>query len=358
MLVMPTRSPHGHGQSGQVEKICRRIFRHLLQRGESCRQHIAEDMALSAASATNYSRWLDSFDFLETRSVKVATSKRPVEWMRLNPDKTVSIAITVTSRLVISDLVSADGERIWHTERVLQERCQHELMQVLEEMVDSCLVQARKMGQRCAFAGMSISGTVGYGIIFSMNGIPDWQPCTPTNLLPAFSNIQNSEIWTRIQCKMVGFSQQQPRGDLLGYFEWDGTHLRMASMRDGVVLDGRNGTVNARLHQPVKKDGPLCYCGRRGCFVALLESGEAQREQVNDIIENLTDSAEMDIAAVEWRGDGAPLQMRPGGRTELINLEPGEDFSFAGLRLLCTEEALVQAVLTARASPGGAMGKS
>ena len=347
-LSMPNGSPHSNGHSGQVEEVCRRIFRHLLHRGETCRQHIAEDVVLSAASATNYSRWLSANDFLETRSVKVATSKRPVEWMRLNPDRAISVAVALTPKLVRADLVSAAGASIWHVERELTERCQHELMQALGEVVGVCQEQARKLGRQCGFAGMSISGTVGYGIIFSFDGIPDWRPCTPTDLLREFEHFERTRIWTCIQCKIVGFVHSLGRGNSIGYFEWDGSRLRMASMRDGTVIDGRNGTVNAQLHQPVKHQGAMCYCGRRGCFVALLEHGEAKRKHVNGVIENLTGTAEMDVAGVEWRGDGEPPQMRPGSATELIAVEPAQDFSRAGLRLLCTEETLLHEVQVAR----------
>ncbi len=345
---MPNGSPHSNGQAGQVEEVCRRIFRHLLHRKETCRQHIAEEVALSPASATNYSRWLSANDFLETRSVKVATSKRPVEWMRLNPERVVSVAVSITPTLVRADLVSAEAASIWHREAGLRERCQHELMQALGTVVGACLERARKLGQRCSFAGISVTGTVGYGIIFSFDGIADWRPCTPTELLREFEIFTKKEIWTCLQCKIVGFKHSLGRGDSVGYFEWDGRRLRMASMLDGTVRDGRNGTVNAQLHRPVEREGPVCYCGRRGCFVALLEHGEAKREHVDGVIESLTGTAGMDVAAVEWRGDGEAPQRRPGSRTELIAVEPVQDFSRAGLRLLCAEETLLQAVREVR----------
>jgi predicted NBD/HSP70 family sugar kinase len=341
---MASASPQNNGQSAQVEDVCRRIFRHLLQHGESCRQQISAEIGLSPASATNYCRWLSASGYLQSRAVKGATSKRPVEWMRLNPGKLVSVAVAITSKLVRADLIAADGSSIWHQEKTLENRCQHELMQAMEAVVAGALARAAKLDHRCDFAGVSVLGTIGYGIIFSFDGIKDWRPCTPTDLLPAFEQIEAAEVWTRIQCKMVGFAHPRRPNESLGYFQWDGSRLRMASMRNGVVVDGRNGTVSARLHQPVKRQGRVCYCGRKGCFVALLEHGEALQEHVTGVIDHITHEDEMKEAAIEWRGEGEPQQEVSKGSTKLVHVERNEDFAGIGLRLLCAEEALLDAV--------------
>jgi predicted NBD/HSP70 family sugar kinase len=355
---MPNGSPHSNGQSSQVEEVCRKIFRHLLQHEESCRQHIATELGLSPASATNYSRWLSTCGFLESRSVKGNTSKRPVEWMWLNPSRVASIAVAVTAKAIRAELVSADGKAVWSTERNLENRCQHELMQALDAVVEACVQRGKKNGNPPCFAGLSVSGTIGYGIVFSFDGIKEWRPCTPTELLPAFRQIPQSEVWTRIQCKLVGFAHSQSRGKSMGYFEWDGTRLRMATMHDWTVIDGRNGTVSARLHQPVKRQGPLCYCGRRGCFVALLEHGEACREHVNGVIGHVAREDAIEVAAIEWKGEGEPDQAHFDGPTELVAVERAQDFSLGGLRMLCAEEALLQTVRTQRGEDRSSTGES
>lgn len=341
---MPNGSPHVKGQSAQVEEVCRRIFRHLLQQGESCRQNIAGEVPLSPASATNYTRWLSAKHYLTCRSVKGTRSKRPVEWMRLSGRKTTSIAVAVSSRMVAAELVAANGESLWGLERSLREPRQLPLMQALNHVVQACAERARQMGSRCGFAGISVSGTVGYGIIFSVDGIADWRPCIPTELLPAFEKIDDAEVWTRIQCKIEGFAHDSGRGGALGYFEWDGGRLRMATMGDGIVIEGRNGTVSSRLHQPVTRKGAVCYCGTTGCFVALLESGEANCDLVREVIGRLTREDGMEAAAVEWRAESTGFRSREGDGTELVQVKDPQAYLLAGLRLLCAEKSLIQAV--------------
>lgn len=352
---MPHGSPHSQNQVAQVEEVCRRVFRHLLMRDESCRQHIAAHVSLSPASATNYTRWLSGRGYLASRSVKAETSKRPVEWIRLAPEKAAAVIVAISSAAVYAELVAADGKRVWQVERPVEEKRQTEVMQAINCVVEACCDRAREEGHCCGFTGISVSGTVGYGIIFSLDGVDDWRPCTPTELLPAFEEISAAEVWTRIQCKLTGFAHSRACQNSLGYFEWDGGLLRMASMKEGTVIDGRNGTVSARLHQPVGRQGSLCYCGRRGCFIGLLEHGEARREDVHGVIEKLTREDDMTAAAVEWRGEGDPLKASDERGTELVAVDAPVEFALKGLRLLAAEEALVQAVRADRAdaSAGG-----
>lgn len=341
---MPRGLPHSSSQSAHFEEVCRRIFRHLLQRKESCRQYISSHVILSAASATNYTRWLSEHGFLDSRSVKGSSSKRPVEWIRLRADRVVSIALSVSSKSVRAELVDGCGGRIWSVERPLQDHCQTEVMQAMSAVVESCLAQAEEREKHCGFAGLSVSGTVGYGIVFSLDGIHDWRPCIPTDLLAPFANLPKAEVWTRIQCKLEGFAEGRLENRSLGYFEWDGGRFRMATMRNGSVVDGRNGTVSSRLHQSVEKEGSLCYCGRANCFVALLETGEARCDHVRSVLESLTREDGMEAAAVEWRAEGEPLASGPDDATDLVAVDEPQNFALIGLRHLCTEEALLHAV--------------
>jgi len=341
---MPSGFPHSSRQSAQFEEVCRRIFRHLLQRKESCRQFLSNEIVLSAASATNYTRWLAENGYLSSRSVKGRSSKRPVEWVRLSPARTLSIGLAISSRSVRAEIVDGCGGPLWSTEKPLHERRQVEVMEAINQVVQDCLEQAEERGQSCRSVGLSVSGTVGYGIVFSLDGVDDWRPCTPTDLLPAFKRLPKATVWTRIQCKLEGFAQSREVPRSLGYFEWDGGRLRMATMKNGVVIDGRNGTVSARLHQQVEKNGPLCYCGSRGCFVALLEKGEARCAHVRHVLGYLTGEDAIEAAAVEWRAEGEPLKAFPGDVTELVAVDDPPQMAWAGLRLLCAEEALLQAV--------------
>ena len=214
--------------------------------------------------------------------------------------------------------------------------------QALGEVVGVCQEQARKLGRQCGFAGMSISGTVGYGIIFSFDGIPDWRPCTPTDLLREFEHFERTRIWTCIQCKITGFVHSLGRGNSIGYFEWDGSRLRMASMRDGTVIDGEiipwegdNPLPFAQLQRRIgrKKLGPKILAEVPVVLVAydlLEEGGEDLRGGRRDGIElrwcDVVEERAPNGGDVAGRGGALRVESSPGGGTRVEATLPLEGF--------------------------------
>jgi hypothetical protein len=144
--------------------------------------------------------------------------------------------------------------------------------------------------------------------------------------------------------KMIGLSSQEQRDDRIGYAEFLGHHsFHISSMRKGEVCLGRHGTTSSWLHESVSDDGPVCYCGRRGCLADLLQSGRLRDVRVlADAFVKFLQRIEVDALALEWQGkekDWLEGRLREAG-FRIYPIVNGRDIALHGLRIL-TAQSLV-----------------
>ncbi len=324
------------------------LARRVLLRGSCTRVELCDDTGLCAASVTNHTRWLLKQGFLTSRPIRVPSVNRSVDELRVNASRGTALAIHVRRDLVEAQVIQLDTHVLKEFSAPVAAATQAAVLSAVCAAVEKAREWAASEGYAIDLAGMSISGTVASedGVVFGVDGIPQWRSCQPQQILPTLANIPVMHVWTQVMCKMIGLSSTCRREDRVGYVEFIGRSFHVASMRAGQVRYGLHGSTSAFLHVSVRDEGPICYCGRRGCLADLLESDRPIDEHLlaDTFIEALR-QLKVDAIGLEWQGDSAWLEKRleDSGFT-VYGISDGRGMALRGLSLLTAGALLSQRI--------------
>lgn len=315
------------------------ILRNLLLHEKLSRREIGQIVSRSGGSVTRHTQWLIDREMIHARKKRVPTSFRPVEELSLVRQGTV-LALGLSSSVITAQLAECDGGlRHQWDEPVLQatQAC-------VFEALDRAVSQAYEFTDTIDVAGL---GVVGYlipdqGLIFGVEGIEGgWEPCQPGRILPSFKKVGRLFTWTDVACKARGLAGRLRNDGHLVFIEYLGKSFRIADIEAGEIHLGRYGTTSSRLHQSVVPDGPLCYCGRRGCLANYIQAGECSEELLADSLFHLLEEMKVDAVGVEWAGGAASLsdRLQAQGVAEVHAVSDGQRLCSEGLRALTIEKA-------------------
>ena len=301
---------------------------------------------LCPASITNHTRaLLESGLLLATPRRKVAV-KRPVEDLTINPAVGRHLAIRLVGREMCAELLNFAGSPISSAARTLSELTQNCFFRVLEELFDEAMESASR--ENCTFlsGGIGIDGLVAPqpGVIFSINGFPEWEPCDLTGILPRLRMIPEVRVWTRIICKTRGFAAARKCNHAIGYIEYTPGCFRFGTIQKGHPDLGYHGTASNALHRTISSASGLCYCGRRGCLAEALRHGTIAPEPLAEALHDMLQAGKVRIAGVEWHDAVLPLEQlkeKKGAEPQIYPVSnEGDEFFRQGLRGLGIESAI------------------
>ncbi len=124
--------------------------------------------------------------------------------------------------------------------------------------------------------GVGCSGPVNpvTGVVDNPHTLPGWDGC---NLIEALSAEFNLPTWLENDADVAAYGEYHfgagEKADRLVMLTF-GTGVGGAAVLKGEIYRGAGGAHPELGHLPVTNDGPLCYCGRKGC-VESLASGPA-----------------------------------------------------------------------------------
>lgn len=320
------------------------LARKVLLRRRATRSELSRDTGLCAASVTHHTRWLLRHGFLTSTPIRVPDVKRSVDQLRVNGDQGTLLAIHVHSHQIQAQVLGLDAQPLTDFLVPVEEATQREVLAAVSRATQQAKHWAAGQGRGIDFAGMSVCGTVATedSMVFGVDGVPQWQPCQPRLMLPAFEGIPALNVWTQVMSKMVGLSAAQRRDDRIAYVEFLGGSFHIASMRQGEVWLGRHGSTSSFLHESVSDSGRVCYCGRRGCLADLLESGEPVDVRIlADAFVGLLHRVDVDALGLEWQGEKDWLVRRlTEAGIQVYVIDDGRNAALHGLRIL-TAQALL-----------------
>lgn len=316
----------------------REIAGRTLVRRKITRAEIASLTGLSLASVTLHTRWLLENRFLKAHTMRVDSSKRPIEELRIDPDRGTGVAIQISADTIRAEVIAADDTILHHISQSVSSHTQRHLLEAISILAErSWDWVARNRRKENVVAGLSVPGTVAIheGIIFTLDDVDQWEPCQPYEILPAFKPFTAVHTWTQVLCKCYGLAAELRTDDRLCYVEFDGQRFRVAALKRGEEGLGRHGTSSHELHRKVADDGPLCYCGRRGCLAALLKQGESDERILGTAFCDYIASLNVDHIGWEWAK--SPEWLVPALRKQGLTVHVTQD-AYArtgeGLRLV------------------------
>ena len=144
----------------------------------------------------------------------------------------------------------------------------------VERIADAIVGITDKVGWRlsdlCGI-GIGCTGPVDpkRGTVHNPYTLPTWDGC---NLVTAFKNRFEIPIWLENDADaaaMGEFHFGAGKGAEPMVMLTFGTGIGFSVIMDGRIVRGVHGTHPELGHIPISLDGPLCYCGIRGCFESL-----------------------------------------------------------------------------------------
>ncbi len=332
--------------NSQREEAAAPILQQLLVRGPLSRNQLRECTGFSPASITNYTRALLSRGLLLSEPVAVAGSKRPVSFLRIAPDCGSAILLRTESNSLTAELLALNGEV--RAERIVayEARNQSGVLGAIGHAVAALFKRARDEQLEPLLAGLGAAGSVApeYGIVFDLQGVTDWEPCQPGEILPVLREIPSFMVWTQVSCKVAGLAVSRKNDHRLAYLDFSGNTLRLASLQNGRILLGRYGTVSALLHRTVARNGSPCYCGRRGCLVPIIENGRATEKIIVNLVRRLATELDVSVMGIEGPEATERLERQVAGRCldALVRVSEGAAYTARGLRYLAAKAALLR----------------
>jgi hypothetical protein len=316
----------------------------LLLLGSTTRRELGESTGVSLASISNQIRWLMEEGFLVTRRFRTPNAKRPTEELQIAPQRGQGAILSLRLDRVVGELLWLDSMVASRVEEPVAEASQRGVCDALGRAAAKLHAAAE---QPIAVAVLAASGCISNedGIIFTFDGLPDWEPCQPWLVLPEVRRFARVSVFTNVMCKLHGLAAALKQDDQIAYAEYERGQFQVASLRNGRPFLGYHGTRSAYLHQSVSETGPVCYCGRRGCLSQLLREGRADPAVLAKAFVRFAKAIRVRNIGLEWTGAIKPVasELQRAG-VSMHAQHSAEEMLFKGLRMLAAEAAIHQAI--------------
>lgn len=318
------------------------LLQNLLMEQTLARKDVGQRLGLSAGAVSKYVRWLVDQQLVLSEARRRPWSKRPVEDLSINPAAGQALAVLVTSRCVEAQACRLDAEPVFTQDYPVPGRNQAEVLAALSQAVTEAL--GRVDG---AFDAVSVAvdGYAANDTVFGLDGVGDWQPCQPGLMLLALEDCPVTHVHPLISCKLRGLARQLGLASRLGYVELRGGRFQIATLTDGQVVLGGQGTTSPLIHQQVSNDPARCCCGRTGCLAGHIANGTVDGGMLGEALAGILGQSGIEHVGVEVDAAGGDLLESLGRHLPgLHHVEDGEQIARQGQRLRAAGEALAKIV--------------
>jgi predicted NBD/HSP70 family sugar kinase len=244
--------------------------------GPVTRQELARRTGLSPATVSRLTRDLVRRRVLTEVPLPPSPAGRPAQGLEVHPDRGTVLGVSLLApraRVIALDLCGRPLHEVevpmsWNlgVEGVLEP-----LRKALEGL------RRRRVGPPLAGVGVAVPGQWDRerGISLQYPRIPEWKNVPLRRLL---------EDWTGVPASIIGYApaialaEYTPRSVPNG--PGDGgpknllavevaENIALGVVANGSVLEGASGNAGELGHITIDPEGPVCYCGSRGCLETL-----------------------------------------------------------------------------------------
>lgn len=254
------------------------IYHLLYQNGKLSKQEIANQLHLSLPTVTQNLVRLEKEKLIEKSGQFESSVGRRATAYAISPQARISIGVEIQKKTVNILAIDLLGDAFQEKKLVMkysnEERYYKELSESIQSFISSLDVsQEQVLGIGFAVQGLTSNDgkKITYGKILVSTGLDvevfsQYLPY-PCIFLHDAKCAATTELWVR-----------KDIGDAV--YLSIGTHLGGAIIINNQIYMGKEGHSGTVEHMTINPEGPLCYCGKRGCMEtyssvnALLESGE------------------------------------------------------------------------------------
>ncbi len=251
------------GNAQLIQRINRiKVLDYMRKYGPSARTRIAEHTNLSLSSITNITNYLLSRSLLlHGATITSKTAGRRASLIEFNASAMQIVAVNVEPDCIELALCDLDGKAI-ATERIIPEHF-HDADSVLgaiETKIRAILPQA--------------ANPVAIGI--AVNGHVEGERGIVTSSIMRWKDVRVGEFFRKrfdgLHVYVTNNSKTKARWQIKKLGEAAAENLIFLDLTSGVgIISFYGGKLNESVagelgHTTVMKDGPMCFCGNRGCL--------------------------------------------------------------------------------------------
>jgi len=255
------------------------IVRLIRSRGRVSRQQISERFGIALPTVSALVRDLQARGLVRPEGHRRSTGGRPPEVLGIEGDYGVAIGAEIRHGRVAAALVNARGEIL--SEEVGGEAVGLDAHAALAAF-DRCLktLFGALAGRRLLGVGVGVSGTVENGNLVSRH----FPGSTCWNHVPLADDLEKAfgvrpVLVNDVSAAALGEARSGAWGPdpTLVYFHV-GDGIAAGIIIEGRVHRGATGNAGEVGHVIVEPDGPLCYCGNRGCLESVASRNAIVRQ--------------------------------------------------------------------------------
>ena len=318
-----------------------RIINKLLLHDVLTRKELSEQLGVSIATATNHTQDLIANNILLSETIPGINSKRPIQKLSLDADMGVCAAISISPETINAELIKLDTGLLETLQVPVKSSTQAEVLIALEKAAIKIEALAKKHDNKIVSGVIGLRGTASppNKAIFSIDGVSDWEPCSPPRFLEYFRNNQIYDISTWIMAKCKGFAKEQQCDRHIGIIEFSNNTFHVSAIYNEQMELGHLGTSSPFLHCEIKNGLP-CYCGKKNCFNAYVSNGGFDPEVLNEGLNKMFEEIDLSIVGLEFSEH--PQTVRAlcdnGLKVKPVLVENGDELFRNGLRIIAAEK--------------------
>ncbi|SFL69530.1 Sugar kinase of the NBD/HSP70 family, may contain an N-terminal HTH domain [Gracilibacillus orientalis] len=254
------------------------IFHLIYQNGKISKQEIANQLQLSLPTITQNLVRLEKENLIEKSGQFQSSVGRRATAYAINSKARVSIGVEIQKHTVKLLAVNLLGTVSHHKQITLSFTQENRYFQALSNEVETFITEAQISSEQVLGIGFAVQAltsadgkTITYGKILECTGLE----------IEVFSNYLPYPCKFMHDAKCAATTELWLRDDIGdAVYLSVGTHLGGAIIIRNQIEMGKEGHSGTVEHMTINSDGPLCYCGKKGCMEtycsvsALLKSGE------------------------------------------------------------------------------------
>ncbi|MFN3485100.1 MAG: ROK family protein [Planctomycetota bacterium] len=244
--------------------------------GPVTRQELARRTGLSLATVSRLTRELVRRRVLVEVPLPPSPAGRPAQGLEVHPDRGSVLGISLLApraRVVALDL---SGRAFHEIEVPMSWNLGVEgILEPLRRALDG--VRRRRTGPPLAGVGAAVPGQWDRerGVSLQYPRIPEWKSVPLRRLLEEWTGVPASIMGYAPALALAEYTQRSAPGrrpgggpdNLLAVEVAE--NIALGVVANGRVLEGASGNAGELGHITINPEGPVCYCGSRGCLETL-----------------------------------------------------------------------------------------
>ena len=258
------------------------IYHYIYQKGPVSQQDIVYDLRLSRPTVASKINELEAMGFIKKDGqISADLVGRKAAAYSIVPDYRIAIGVEIQAhqfKVLAVDLKGSHSmRRVVPLTYANTEEYVHSVCDYLNTYIDALSIQEEKvLGIGISLPGLvNLDGSeVTYGRILDCTGL----------------KVERFQKYLRFPCRFLHDASAAAGSELLASPELPdfvylniSIHLGASMIRNREIYNGRHGYSATIEHIQFRPDGPLCYCGKKGCIemycsmTSLLEGEEEEK---------------------------------------------------------------------------------